>query len=50
METAIFVVLRVDTASTLLIPVKGALIAMVEPDAIDMALTLERKSVFRPVN
>jgi hypothetical protein len=49
-DTARLVVLKVDTASTLLIPVKGALIAMVEPDVMDIALTLERKSLFRPSN
>ena len=48
--TARFVVLRVDTASTLLTDVNGAVIRMVEPDVIDIALTLERKSVFREVN
>ena len=45
-----FVVLSVETASRLLTDVKGEVIAMVEPDAIDIALTLERKSVFRPSN
>ena len=48
--TARFVVLRVDTVSTLLTDVRGEVIAMVEPDAIDIAFTLERKSVFRLVN
>ena len=50
METARFVVLRVDTMSTLLTNVMGAVILMVEPDAIDMVLTLERERVFRPSN
>ena len=50
METARFVVLRVDTMSTLLTNVRGAVILIVEPDAMDMALTLERKSVSRPSN
>lgn len=47
--TARFVVLNVDTVSTLLTDVKGEVIAMVEPDVIDIALTLERNSVFRLV-
>ena len=50
METARFVVLRVDTTSTLLTNVRGAVILIVEPDVMDMALTLERKSVSRPLN
>jgi len=49
-ETARFVVLRVDTMSTLLTDVRGAVILIVEPDVMDMALTLERKSVSRPSN
>lgn len=47
--TARFVVLNVDTVSTLLTDVRGEVIAMVEPDVIDIALTLERNSVFRLV-
>lgn len=47
--TARFVVLNVDTVRTLLTDVRGEVIAMVEPDVIDIALTLERNSVFRLV-
>lgn len=50
METPRFVVLRVDTTSVLLRNVRGAVILIVEPDVMDMALTLERKSVSRPSN
>jgi hypothetical protein len=49
-ETAKFVVLKVDTLSTLLTEVRGDVIARVEPDAMDIALTLETKSVSNAVN
>lgn len=48
--TARLVVLRVETANSWLTDVKGAVIRMVEPDAMDIALTLETKSVSNAVN
>ena len=42
--------LKVDTLSTLLTEVRGDVIARVEPDAIDIAFTLETKSVSNAVN
>jgi hypothetical protein len=49
-ETAKFVVLKVETLSTLLTEVRGDVIVRVEPDAMDIALTLETKSVSNAVN
>jgi hypothetical protein len=48
--TVRFVVLRVDTRSRLLTDVRGDVMTRVEPDVIDIAFTLERKSVSRPSN
>ena len=48
--TARLVVLRVETANSWLTDVKGAVIRMVEPDAMDIAFTLETKSVSNAVN
>ena len=42
--------LRVDTRSRLLTDVRGDVMTRVEPDVIDIALTLETKSVSNAVN
>ena len=42
--------LSVDTRSTLLTVVRGDVMTRVEPDVIDIAFTLETKSVSNAVN